>query len=606
MSRAFVFVLISLFVSPDSYAREVENESFEKTAALYSELINRVADLSFLPEMAHPSVRAKINTNGRFKTLIFGKNEVEVDSAFWSLADQTSKIYLSEIKKICEECNLPSLEDLNQEVESKVNSGWVSKILSTTSDTMIDRYGGAFITLASRYGTAAGVVKVIGEIVEDALLVVFKMPNAHIFCEVITAFVVANSGGFNTFIRSFMNAGNVGYKHFTLMASLAATSLSVKRSLRQLTIEVPAFEINDTELIDFIEANPDNRVLNRVGNATTYALERSHNHSINNLGEHLKNFVHSRHKFNLFINKLMKAQDRLYLKLKARGLSDSESKKAENELKVYAYIHKKVFMERRYKRFFFLKKRKKITSLNSMSSKTNDLFRRSEFWFFSLKNELLEPVIKFRNKSVSSLEFQHKMADDPVSDYLTVNFSESEESQKFLKSLFSNLDVISDSSKSKKDRYLNFILVESFMRYLMPNSLNELVSRKLSELSHQNIKRLTKYKLRRQVGRILYETDLFLDILRFTSVTKRHKNPLINFYIRQYFLDILDVYKFIASIGNRRIDQESLKIFNNELGKKINNLKSKRFWIEKTEKSFSIKSLFSPLIRDGKLCVSLY
>ena len=230
----FLKVLLFTFVLVPSagIGHEVASDSFEKTPELYADLIYNISELNIeTNEQAGSSdIQAYINSNRGVKRLVWGKNQVEIDDAFWNATDAYVRIYLNEIKKACEDCKIPNLDEVNAELEDVINKGWTSKIVMGLSNIVVERYGGAFINLASRYGFAAGVVKVVGELVEDALLVVFKMPNAHMFCEAITAFVAANTGAFNTFGRIIAHSPKMGATRTMALGRLAATSRVVKKS----------------------------------------------------------------------------------------------------------------------------------------------------------------------------------------------------------------------------------------------------------------------------------------------------------------------------------------------------------------------------------------
>ena len=608
--KALMFILLGGM--PLAKAHEVASDSFEKTPELYAELIYRISELnvetdrtavdgqnSETAEGELSGIQAVINSNRGVKRLIWGKNQVKIDNAFWNATDLFVKIYLDEIKKACEECKVPSLDEVSLELEDIINKGWTSKIVIGVSNIVVERYGGAFINLASRYGFAAGVVKVVGELVEDALLVIFKMPNAHMFCEAITAFVAANTGAFNTFGRVIAHAPKMGASRTMAFARLTATSRVVKKSLRRLTIEMPGFSIDDEALEEFIEENADNRLSHKIINFSAHKLEGSRVQSLSHLGEGIEGFMAKRHRLQKFLNKLEKAQEKAKKKLLNAGPSEKEQIK--RQLKTYATIHKKVFLEARYKRFFFLKKRKRTPSLISTAEKTKDLLRGSEYWFFSLKNEILEPNLKFIEGGEASVATGVE-ALDPIAVDMSERFSTRESSQAQLRKMFSTLDVVSDRSKNLKTRYQSFIMVESFVRYFLPNAVNTMVALKLDKIDG-GLK--TKFALRKNVGNFLYETDLFIDTLRLVTVSKKHKNPLIEFYIRNYFTEILNFYNFLSQINNIK-SLEELISFNKELKVKMKRLKSQRFWINKTLKSFSLSQLKSSIFRTPKVCESLY
>lgn len=561
--------LISAGLLPEQAYSHSEHTGDEPDLEHYLGIIEKLGNLNIEDTTSLKSLEAST----RIAPLPFfniGGKRIQVDNAFWDLADELSRLYIHEIKESCNECEMPSVEEIQKEARDMVARGWLRSTAVGIADAVTYRYASQFITLASKYGTAAGILKVVGELIEDAMLVVFKMPGAHFLCEAITFAISYYSGAFLTISRAFTYPRHFKQGRISTLIRTAVASYYIRRSLKRLTIDVPEFSIDEEALAEFKDEHPERKA--------TYK-------------------VTGRHRVESFLKKLEtsigKKRERIEALKTQNGLSKSQREKllrAETEgLQTTIKIKKKVFGNQRYKRFLLLRKRHQKDSLNEFATNTSPLFKKSDFWFFELKNEIFEPNVQLKAATeveASTPRSRQRALDailsDPVGAYQLSAFEDTN-SKEVVSHVFETLDFIGSKDEKMTQRYFNFAFMEAFFGNFLQRLFSEVIEHNVEDLDRSERKMKSVSALQWHAGKIMYFTNIFVDFVRFSAFDTKNADPTMKYHIRDYALKLLQVYSDFSSFDHLETDEE-IRSAAALLKEKVNELDRARFWEPKTHK----------------------
>ncbi len=563
---------INIFAIYSVQAHETAaNESvpFER---IYAAILDKAANLDFeeLPENSH---NYEAYLRGSKKYVIVGPRQyVKVDNAFEGLVENIGRLYLAEFEQDCEECVLPSLESLTNEALSKVAKGWFSENVRKAKELLAYRYAGAFVTLGGRYGPAAGVIKLVGELMEEMMLILFKLPGAHIFCEVITAAIAIYAGKTNTVLRSF---GLSQYSNMSFLsqpravARLTATSFVMRRALKRMAIGVQSFDINQEELEHFVKEEKEDKLWYRFKN---FLGRTNQNHRV----------VH-------FLSSLQQKTEaeNARVSIRSRNKTIGEitdlSRNEETVNEMYLKDMKlKVYQGSRYGWMFFLKRRKQKDSLSQFADNSASVTNSRAFWLVGLKNDILDPLtnskaVQADYDSQARMSFRLELdtiTEKQINEYSKTNPDGAE-------GIFKSLDAITDyGSLSMGERRIQLAFFQSFVAEVMPRLMNKMVESVFHQYSEDEKKLMRVYSLYYRVGEITFYAEQLVDFLRFAAVAKSSSDPFLKYHIRDYYLKINEAMSLVASFESSRSLDDLMKLLNT-LKTKTNDLKANRFWIEK-------------------------
>lgn len=591
------FMVLTLIFSASFFAHAHETESSDSIPfeEIYAEILSKAAALDY-QEIPEHSSNFEPHLIGAKKYLLVGpRTYVKIDNAFWDLADSLSKLYVSEFERVCEECRMPALDELQSEAKALVAKGWFSENSKKFKEVLAYRYAGAFVTLGGRYGPTAGVIKLVGELMEEVMLVVFKLPGAHIFCEVITAAIAVYAGKTNTLMRSFSLAQQSNMSFMSqprALARLMATSYVMKRSLKRMAIEVKRFEIDEHELEHFLEDEKESKLIHKIT---------------------------GRHRVRNFINKLAK-------KVESKNRKNNSD---QDEVSYFKELRRKSFEGHRYGMSIFLKKRKQTDSLGEFADNGGKLTRRTHFWVMGLTNDILDPLTELKSKSDGSIVVNDFESSDlnrarPINtdhgvqtagdleglsamsaeDIQTASLDQSvandlisgpnadaitehqlsaypTEHPDNLARIFSSLDAITDyEGRSMRQRRIELAFFQSYMAGVVPRLMNDMVESVLGQYDPKDKRLLKVYGLYYKLGQIYYNAELLIDFLRFASVAKSSSDPFIKYHVRDYFSQIQETLGLIAEFENARQPNQLDDLVRN-LDQRIKEISNNRFWIEK-------------------------
>lgn len=532
----------------------------------YANFLERLGRLNIEDANESRTIRANVKVSS-LPFFNFAGSKVYIDNAFWDLADELSRIYVKEIKEACAECVMPSIEEVRAEAKKLVARGWFLTKAVALKDAMAYRYAGQFIGLGAKYGTASGIAKIAGELMEDAMLVIFKMPGAHFLCEAITFIIAYYSGATLTGARALMYAKYFNRNAISNLVRLGVTSYYIRRSLKRMNLEVPEFKIDPALLEEFKEERSERKL--------TYRL--TGRHRVERFLQKLEADIESKR---ARIERLKSNPDNLSRKQQETLL------KAETEgLHASLTVKKKVFDGYRYKRFLLLKKRNSGRTMHSFAEHTSELFKGSNFWLLELKNEIFEPnVIAEAEKEHRVLErsFERSMQElslDSITKYQLEQI-EGERAKEVVAHVFNTLDKIGDKSGKMNHRYLNATFMEAFFGHVMPKVVDTIIERSLAEMDKSEKSFREVSRLQWRAGRMTYFTNIFVDFVRFSAFDKKNADPTMKYSIRDYALRLLQAYSGFSEFSNIQ-SLDDVRRASEYLHKQNFDLNADRFWLDK-------------------------
>lgn len=623
-----LFFYLIFFKSPDSAHAHDEGPSDEAmTSKLMATVLQRFAAMDFreLPESTENQQRngtqILLRKKGRVFSLFLGKKHYEFSSTVTESDDVLrlfSLMYLNEARKACSECELPDPSVLEAEIENKLNTGWASRAFISSGDLIFEDFGGLAADVAYRKGFIFAVIKVLGEVAEQ-----FLTGGWHFVCEVVTVAATFLTGPINFLVKSATVP--TYYNNSRLLSSMRyiSAALVTKSILKRMDFGVQPFKVNDEALQDFLLSHEDKRSTHKVADLTASALDfirlKTVSQRVKDWSEHDQR---QKHRVNKFIQGLESQQSRLEKKLDSnRRLSNEEKEKLKADIQTVISVKRKVFHGKRLKRTFFLfKRRGKVSS--ALYTKSNDLFKKSDFWYIPMEMEVLNPHLNFTPSDKAMME----QFDKAFLSAETLWLSKMASDQRGILALGKLIDSVRnvfDESLPKRQRQLHARRAGSFVNTVLPENMKSLMNLKLKELKFRKEgffeafdSWFTKFSTRRRFSTYFKLLDDYAFYLNFGAVTKGHTDITLNLHMADHINTILLGYGRITKSFNEVEDKESLKAFVQVFDREIRRVKSLEPWRDKSYiesgvyNSF-VRPLVAPILntiskKEANRCISLY
>ncbi len=568
--RSFLIFNLFFIVSLSSLAHEEsgDQDPYEMAVRLGT-LFEKIGTLDFdhqlRPESpVTPFVRIK------------GRNYYLNDSFYTALED-VFRIYANEIEKICPECDIPNPESVTEQAKDLVARGWLQNLGEKSTRNILSRYGGEFVDLGARYGHMAGILKVMGELAEDALLVIFKMPGAHFLCDVITMVVSANAAKVSTLFNVWKNARGLNRGGIREISRLVATSYVAKRSLRRVRLEFGPVEV-DPAL--FAEEQSDARqewLAHEIDDEKRYRrfFERADQQITRYHGEIAELELQKEGKTERQIQRLERRISRLRAKLS----------------KTFQ-VKRKVFEGRRLGYTFLIFKRKRRMTLYSNEPAMSSLVRGSNAWMVPLTATVTTPGFAFnRNSRQEVSEYLERVGarrsaatSSDINNILIQEASERGVHSDMLGALYSDIDGLFNTQTLRRERYIQTLGLHAFVGEFMSRLSKKYISIVRAEIIETGPAARYTYKLwglQWRVGRLTYFSNRYVDYLRSVSLV-RGNSSLSNesAFAKDYLLKILSAYEVLGRLKTIPTVAE-VDVIKQELDEKINDLRAHQFWVEK-------------------------
>ncbi len=569
--RLLLLGLFTFHFLPLSFAHDDSGDQDPyELAVRYGTLFERIAQLDFGEgSLSEAPAVATVRIKGR---------NYYLNDSFYTVMEEVFRLYAEDIESLCPNCEVPSPEDLSHEARELVAKGWLTNLGEASAKNILSRYGGEFVDLGARYGHMAGILKVMGELAEDALLVIFKMPGAHFLCDVITMVVSANAAKVSTLFNVWKNAKGLERGSIREISRLVATSYAAKRSLGRIKLEFGPVEV-DPQLFSDEDTNDPRKawLAHEIGDERRFQRFFSRADTLIS-------------KYSDQIGELEKqkltASDR-----KKRRL-DRQITRLRNKMSNQFKVKRKVFEGRRLGYTFLIFKRKRRMSLYSDEPAMSSLVKGSKAWMVPMTATLTTPGFIFKkNHEEEAKHFvervTHEQAVFEGSDIEQILLSEAKEKgleEAMLQRIFADVESLFDTNSARRVRYVKTLGLHAFVGDFMSRLAKKYIGVVRGEILQTGpVASQTRklWGLQWRVGRLTYFSSRYTDYLKSISLVKG-KSPLTNesAFAKEYFVRLISAYEVLGRLKDIPTISE-VEDIKRELDVKIAELKANQFWVEK-------------------------
>ena len=541
-----------------------------------------------------------------------GKN-FYINNHFYEITEEIIRLYNEEIKNICPSCDIPKVDEVNRKAKDLVAQGWLGYAGQGVAQNMVGRYGGDFVDLGARYGPTAGLLKVAGELAEDALLIIFKLPGAHFLCEVVTMTISYYSGGVLSLYRTFARASAMKRNGFRHLVRLTTTSWVVRRALRGLRTDFGPVVV-DPALME--GGQP-------VGEQKQWLAQ-----AIVGQKSYARFFKKAQERLNLYGEKLSQLEKELK---EAKGFSARRIEKKIEKLRWkrarLTKVNRKIFEGRRRgipSGLLFpplapliLFKHNKTMTLSKGLPPPSGALGGTKAWMIPLTAHVTEPGFLFDpDRQEERQDFvrrvsahQSVLAPSQINEILLGEASQKMGNVESLKGLLADVEFIFETEASIHERYLHVHLIHGFLGQFMPQlaksylgSIRQQMFEK--DYSFKNIRRF--FRLQWKAGRLTYFNNLFVDYLRAASLVKG-SSPFVweKDLAKDYLIRLMGAYEILGQLKEMPSPEE-LERVDQALKEKNRELETHRFWLEKraTHKFLPLRPLLASALGLGSYNLS--
>ena len=596
------------------------------TSDLLSVVLQRFADMDFqeipMSESSDTSgVEVMLKKKGRIFSLFMGNKHYEFSQKVTESDDilrLMSLLYLHEARKACSTCVLPDPEILEEALENNLDAGWGSRAFVSTGDLLFEDFGGIAADVGWRKGKIFAILKILGEIAEQ-----FLTGGWHFVCEAVTVLATFATGPINFVAKSVTVPPFYGNSRFLSSLRYMSAAMVTKSILKRIDFKIKPFTVNDQALSDFLIENEDRKARHKVFEITSKALNfirlRGASQKVLDWSEHDQKKAN---RVNRFIKDLESQQERLQRKLDKNGnLSDDERALLEADIKTVVTLKRKSFLGLRYKRTFLLLKRKGVQTTGPFTQ-TNNLFKKSAFWYVPLEMEILNPHLNYTNSDRDMMERFDTSALSEETLWLARDVSGDRETLALGKMLDAVRGIF-DESLPRRQRQLLARRTGSYINTTLPDGMKQMMSLKLKELrfrkegfSETFSAWFSKFGARKRFSTYFQLLDNFAFYLNFAAVSKNLDDPTMNLHMADHINDVMMSYGRIAKAFNAVQDKESLQNFSNSFDQEIRHLRTLQPWREKSLKPTGMYNtflapVFNPFLnlirrKEENQCLDLY
>lgn len=399
---------------------------------------------------------------------------IYLNSPFWNLVRAWVRLYHSEIQRDCPACLFPSEDVLLEEAKDLAAQGFFKTKIANPLGHSIEHITLETADLGARLGHTALVAKVASEVAETIGSKFAGGAGVHIFCNAIDAVIIFGTRNIQTLIRIPTWSHQMGLSSTITSLKYFAASRAIRRAQKKVRFETEPFEVSDEELQQ-VDAEGSNRWWGFI--------ERG-------------------------------KRDKFIKLIQAKG----------SKVK----ISQKEFMGTRYKRFLFLKARKrgKPKFLNG-STPIDQALGKNILWIASVQENILNRALIPKDPNSQSKLVQdwktNNQNDPGISDSSVIAGLADEMNRPDMKEILSEIAEIYDPSRPSSERYLKVLMVENalggFLYQMLKWKLNEV------ELSHSGYwsGMWESARLRWAFGKYVKYVFEYGDFLRVSASTKNEE-----------------------------------------------------------------------------------
>lgn len=568
MSRIIViFLILGTSLSAMSHGHHSERDPSLELEE-YSRLLERIGSLEFESE----------------------SQNLQMSVPFQKLFSLAANDYIEFLEGACDGCEIElSEEELLEKAKELIANGWFPANYQKAQKTIAIRYGSEFVNLGAVYGGVIGLLKVFFELVEDAALVVLKMPGLHVACEIITAVLAFASGGVATGWRSFSYAGHLNQSKLINGMKQLITSFPADKAFERIALQLGPYQLDSNShghlknhWSQFVESPKEIQRIERIIRDWNVVTEK-HYQKIEDL-KAKRDSATRQGRINSLTNSIEKLRSQPptfhVRRLDIEGRRHGGLKTLVLALPVWILLK--------------LKKRNNKHTLPSLRSEgVNSKYRGTGLWMVPFINAVLDPALQGESQTFLR-EIDHFKAQIHVRDSrrqisnidsLLLDKGESLGIQRnSLQELFFDINEIFDFNKTSRERRLVQKNHSGFYRQVLPKLVNGLFSN-WSDMVYEENPRFKSVKktlrLRWYVSRVSFFVNRFQDYLLAVSMGRRNKTKAFEAeQAKEYIIDIQRTILTLSQVHLNMSDQE-VEDLKSQIKEDLRLLKANSFWIEK-------------------------
>ena len=532
------FFWISFIIPMQSFAhgkhyseKEIETalSVFEKAIMLSPELIDQTKTNSVTPFY-------KVNGH-----------KVYLNDGFWNLTKAWLRIYIQDFKNYCP-CDLDP-ELMIQTAKTHAPSSLFKQTTNKTKNTS-QRISYQTSKLTAQYGKTAAVVKLSSEIAETILSVFMGLHGAHIFCNAIDLTIIPLARQFQKYIRVFSYGNKLSYSRLIFSLRMAWLSRQTRKSQNKIFFIInTALDFNEDNLEQVNQKGPKKHRLlwlNKLKHKTDPLFEK-----ISNLGAEHYNLENKLEEERAVKSKIIRQQSKLI----------KQQEKLDHKISSYSKINRKSFFGNRFKRYLFLKSRKRQMTYMTGHHLSDKVAGKKTLWPLAVQENILEQVLNNKNQAHSLETEPDEIQKALVKEFLSKRQAHSKTlfngEQQVVYSLLESIEQIFDIKKDTKARMMISLSIENVLAVLFGQYLQmslTILEQRYS-LSYKEL-----IKLYWMFGRFTYSVYEFSDFLSSVSIIKnKDKIKFYKYETMEKLLAFLDyLYEIQMLLTNPQLTKEEL------------------------------------------------
>jgi hypothetical protein len=418
------------------------------------------------------------------------------------------------------------------------------------------------------------------EVAEEALLILFKSPGAHVLCNVITATLTAAARQVQITTRAFRFSRHHGGSGVYSLLAIAHLSRMIRKAQERVVFSSLPLDLSDSDSTHL------NKAISVGSSRAPMRLE----------GDKRERFVN-------WLTTRLDPIDQEIRELKEQQplgiLARHRIKKLESQREKLQTLRRKVFEGRRYKRFFLLFSRKG----NPKSLATDEGFAprlRGRFlWVIAAEVGTFDPYMgasmNFR-EAVDEMDITQNLAaksleTDPIRREIAASFVEDHEHSDpaYVAEVLNDISVVFDPSVSKAQKYLLVRSLEAVVGSLLLATSKE-VNDSIWDWAVAKEALSGKKKLSSDMGfwwrrgTLTRYFDQYFDFLRVVSVSRGGSWSdcyWLQYDAMEYFLEMMKVLQVFNGFRSLEGDESSTQVLLDELQQRRKRLEDSQFWIPK-------------------------
>jgi hypothetical protein len=567
-----VLLFCILFMSLPSRAHDVVSDDPYSEVFHMGRLIELVSQMQISP--TNPQQRSTLTS------VQVGGRTYYLNTAFFEAMELITLAYMENLKSACPTCDIPTEEQIQEELRARSAESLVRRLGMGTLDLMgrtIIRPG---VRMAGEFGPLGGILVAMFEVAEEIFIRITRI-ELHFACQTFQTLLIYYYGRLTTTYRVWRDAPGLGRNGLRQLARLAGSTLMMRRSFRRIRLHMGPIEV-DPRLFE----HGENGRQDELGHWLAHEIEDE------------RNFAGFFERVEQLTGEYRETITRLEAeKENARGLRlnriHRQIRRAQRKLDRAFEVRRRVFEGRGDGRFFFLKRINQPMTLYSGEIATNRLFRGdSRVWMVPLSSNIAEPGLQISERATQTelREFQERLAtlespELPERDQiLLAEARESGTNIEMMAKLFGDIERVFDTSRPTRERRMHWSMMYGFFNEFMRNLNNKFV-RQATILIYNNNQSVAQYRANSafeyKAARLNFRAREFVDYLNGVHlVAGRNAMVFESSHAKDFMLKLFKGYRLISELQNNPTPQK-LERVSIELTDLLHEIHDSRFWVNK-------------------------